>query len=87
MESLSCGVPVAAFAVGGIPEMISPGGVGQSGWLAEKLDVKSLIQGIASYIQMEPLERMKMQEASRISAFANYGAVSIAKRYLEVYRS
>jgi glycosyltransferase involved in cell wall biosynthesis len=87
MESLSCGVPVAAFAVGGIPEMISPGGVGQSGWLAEKLDVKSLIQGIASYIQMEPLERMKMQEASRISAVANYGSVSIAKRYLEFYRS
>jgi len=65
--------------------MISPGGVGQSGWLAEKLDVKSLIQGIASYIQMEPLERKKMQEASRNAAVANYGSLSIAQQYLSLY--
>jgi glycosyltransferase involved in cell wall biosynthesis len=87
MESLSCGVPVAAFAVGGIPEMISQGGNHQTGWLSEKMDVESLIQGIASYIEMEPSKRIKMQEASRNAAVANYGSVSIAKRYLEVYRS
>jgi glycosyltransferase involved in cell wall biosynthesis len=87
MESLSCGVPVAAFAVGGIPEMISPSGDHQTGWLSEKLDVESLIQGIASYIEMEPSKRIKLQVASRNSAVANYGSVSIAQRYLEVYRS
>lgn len=85
MESLSCGVPVAAFAVGGIPEMISPSGDHQTGWLSEKLDVKSLIQGIASYIEMEPSKRIKLQEASRNSAVANYGSVSIAQRYLSLY--
>jgi glycosyltransferase involved in cell wall biosynthesis len=87
MESLSCGVPVAAFAVGGIPEMISQGGNHQTGWLSEKMDVESLIQGIASYIEMEPSKRIKLQEASRSAAIANYGSVSIAQRYLEVYRS
>jgi len=87
MESLSCGVPVAAFAVGGIPEMISQGGDHQTGWLSEKMDVESLIQGIASYIEMEPSKRIKLQEASRSAAIANYGSVSIAQRYLEVYRS
>lgn len=85
MESLSCGVPVAAFAVGGIPEMISPSGDHQTGWLAEKLDVKSLIQGIASYIEMEPLKRLELQEASRKAAVVNYGSVSIAQRYLSLY--
>jgi glycosyltransferase involved in cell wall biosynthesis len=85
MESLSCGVPVAAFAVGGIPEMISPSGDHQTGWLSEKLDVESLIQGIAAYIEMEPSKRIKMQEASRSAAVANYGSVSIAKRYLSLY--
>jgi glycosyltransferase involved in cell wall biosynthesis len=85
MESLSCGVPVAAFAVGGIPEMISPSGVHQSGWLAEKMDVKSLIQGIASYMRMEPSKRIKMQEASRNAAVANYGSLSIAQQYLSLY--
>jgi glycosyltransferase involved in cell wall biosynthesis len=86
MESLSCGVPVAAFAVGGIPEMISPSGVDQSGWLADKLNVKTLIQGIASYMSLEPSKRIKMQEASRNSALANYSSVSIAQRYLSLYR-
>jgi glycosyltransferase involved in cell wall biosynthesis len=86
MESLSCGVPVAAFAVGGIPEMISQGGDHQTGWLSEKMDVESLIQGIAAYIEMEPSKRIKMQEASRSAAVANYGSVSIAKRYLSLYR-
>jgi glycosyltransferase involved in cell wall biosynthesis len=85
MESLSCGVPVAAFAVGGIPEMISQGGDHQTGWLSEKMDVESLIQGIAAYIEMEPSKRIKMQEASRNAAVANYGSVSIAKRYLSLY--
>ena len=85
MESLSCGVPVAAFAVGGIPEMISPSGDHQTGWLAEKLDVKSLIQGIASYIEMVPSKRVKLQEASRNAAVVNYGSVSIAQRYLSLY--
>ena len=86
MESLSCGVPVAAFAVGGIPEMIQSIGVHQTGWLAEKLDVKSLIQGIASYIEMVPSKRVKLQEASRNAAVVNYGSVSIAQRYLSLYR-
>ena len=86
MESLSCGVPVAAFAVGGIPEMISPSGDHQTGWLAEKLDVKSLIQGIASYIEMEQSKRIKLKEASRNAAVVNYGSVSIAQRYLSLYR-
>lgn len=86
MESLSCGVPVAAFAVGGIPEMISPSGVDQSGWLADKLNVKTLIQGIASYMSLEPSKRIKMKEASRNSALANYSSVSIAQRYLSLYR-
>ena len=85
MESLSCGIPVAAFAVGGIPEMISPSGDHQTGWLAEKLDVKSLIQGIASYIEMEASKRVKLQEASRNAAVVNYGSVSIAQRYLSLY--
>ena len=86
MESLSCGVPVAAFTVGGIPEMISPSGDHQTGWLAEKLDVKSLIQGIASYIEMEASKRLELQEASRNAAVVNYGSVSIAQRYVSLYR-
>jgi glycosyltransferase involved in cell wall biosynthesis len=86
MESLSCGKPVAAFAVGGIPEMIVASGEHQTGWLADKLDVESLIQGIATYIEMDAAKRLKMQMASRKAAVLNYSSVTIAERYLMVYR-
>ena len=86
MESLSCGKPVAAFAVGGIPEMIVASGEHQTGWLADKLDVESLIKGIATYIEMNAAKRLKMQMASRKAAVLNYSSVTIAQRYLMVYR-
>ena len=38
-ESLACGTPVLAFAVGGIPEMIQSG---ENGFLATELTGKSL---------------------------------------------
>ena len=86
MESLSCGLPVAAFSVGGIPEMITSSGDGQTGWLAEKLHVEPLIEGIASYIQMGSDERKNLKLASRKSALAKYSSVSIAQHYLDLYQ-
>ena len=38
-ESLACGTPVAAFAVGGIPEMVIPE---KTGFLAERVEAESL---------------------------------------------
>ena len=87
MESLSCGVPVAAFAVGGIPEMISVEAENRTGWLAKKLDVDALIQGIEQYAQMGIAERNQIKENCRVSAIAKYGSEAVAKQYLQVYRA
>ncbi|WP_373399047.1 glycosyltransferase [Algoriphagus halophilus] len=43
IESLSCGVPVVGFKIGGIPDMIDHL---NNGYLAEPLDHKSLAEGI-----------------------------------------
>jgi glycosyltransferase involved in cell wall biosynthesis len=37
-EALACGTPVAAFTIGGVPEMVRPG---VTGWLSETLDATS----------------------------------------------
>lgn len=43
-ESLACGTPVLAFAVGGIPEMVIPG---KTGFLAERVEAQSLGSSLA----------------------------------------
>lgn len=43
IESLSCGVPVVGFKIGGIPDMIAHM---ENGYLAEPRDFKSLAEGI-----------------------------------------
>jgi glycosyltransferase involved in cell wall biosynthesis len=44
LESLACGRPVVAFAVGGLPDMVRPG---QTGWLAAPGDADSLARKLA----------------------------------------
>ena len=85
MESLSCGVPVAAFAVGGIPEMIDSEGGANTGWLAPKLDTQTLIVGIADYFNARAEVRSEMSIRCRLSAIEKYAAAGVAKRYLAVY--
>lgn len=46
-ESLACGTPVLAFAVGGIPEMIRPG---KTGFLASGVTAPCLQQGLESVL-------------------------------------
>ena len=43
VESLSCGVPVAGFAIGGMPEMVQPG---TNGFLAHKISGKALLESM-----------------------------------------
>jgi glycosyltransferase involved in cell wall biosynthesis len=85
MESLSCGVPVAAFAVGGIPEMIESEGGVNTGWLAPKMDTQTLIDGIADYFNARTEVRSALSCRCRLSAIEKYAAAGVAKRYLAVY--
>ena len=60
-ESLACGTPVLAFAVGGIPEMIKPG---ETGFLAARLSPESLAETLASALA-DPEQLRKMRERCR----------------------
>jgi glycosyltransferase involved in cell wall biosynthesis len=85
MESLSCGVPVAAFAVGGIPEMIESTDGRNTGWLAPKMDTQTLIDGIADYFNGNAEMRSEISSRCRSFAIERYAAAGVAKKYLEVY--
>ena len=79
-ESLACGTPVAAFAVGGIPEMIRPG---ETGYLARPHDAADLARGICELLARGGAMRTACAAFAREAYFPE----TVARRHLELYRS
>ncbi|MGD9781183.1 MAG: glycosyltransferase [Kiritimatiellia bacterium] len=79
-ESLACGTPVAAFAVGGIPEMIRPG---ETGFLAQPHDPADLARGICELLARGG----GMRAACAAFARETYAPETVARRHLDLYRS
>jgi glycosyltransferase involved in cell wall biosynthesis len=74
-ESLGCGTPVVAFAVGGVPEVAGGGAVlvepGQSAAMAE-----AVIRALRS-----PAEMAEKASRGREHVEKNYGSVVVAKSF------
>ena len=81
LEALACGVPVAGFPVGAVPEMVRHK---ESGYMAKSFDVNDLAQGI-NWI-LEDKERWgKLSEFARQSVEQRFGLKSVAYQYLSLY--
>jgi glycosyltransferase involved in cell wall biosynthesis len=96
MESLSCGVPVAAFAVGGIPEMLLASGEHQTGFLVPKSGVglvttdifmEQLVHELSEYIVAPESRVDQIKQNCRMFAVQHYSAMQIALAYEQVYRT
>ena len=81
MESLSCGTPVAAFAVGGIPDMVEDM---VNGRLAVPHDTDALARSIA-YILEDKERHACMCIAARQVVEERYALSVVARQYLELY--
>jgi glycosyltransferase involved in cell wall biosynthesis len=82
MESMACGTPVAAFSVGGIPEMVEDG---KNGCLADLFDVHLLADKIASYLNSEEAEKTQKRDQARLSAAEKYEQNIVAAQYKRIY--
>ncbi len=82
MESLSCGVPVIAFNIGGVPEMISHH---KNGYLASLKNSDDLSNGIYDILYKIPMSDLK--ECARKTVIENYSNEIIGKQYLHLYQS
>ncbi len=80
LEAMACEVPVAAFRVGGIPEVVIDR---QTGWLAPLGDIEALARPIIE-VWRHPDRLADMRQAARRRA-ADFDLRRIAPRYQEAY--
>ncbi len=78
MEALSCGTPVVAFDIGGMPDMIKKG---YNGYLAQPFDVDDLAKGIC-----ECCENDELGKNARAYVLEHYNFNRIAEEYMDVYK-
>lgn len=78
-ESLACGTPVVAFAVGGLPEMIQPG---ETGFLATPHDAEDLARQVGAVLERsEPFHAACIEQAHR-----RYAPARIAQQHIQLYK-
>ena len=78
IESLACGVPVVAFNIGGMPDMITSG---TNGFLAEPFSGAGLAQGITKALRDTEL----LGKNARQKAIEDFTPARIAEQYQKVY--
>ncbi len=81
LEAQSCGVPVVAYRVGGIPEVVTD----ETGILAPPYDVGALGEAVASLV-LDPERRDQMGRAARERAVARFRREPAVDRYETYYR-
>jgi glycosyltransferase involved in cell wall biosynthesis len=84
LESLSCGTPVVAYNLGGLPDMVENGITGR---LAREFgDVGSFYQAIAEIIRDKCILE-QIRESARSAALEKYQLAHQANRYISLYQT
>ncbi len=83
MESLSCGTPVVAFHIGGMPDMIEHQ---INGYLAKPFEANDLAEGIMWVLGNSDRTHLLSKQA-RQSVLERYALDVIASNYLSLYQS
>jgi len=81
MEALSCGVPVVASSVGGIPDLVKDK---QTGYLVDKEDVDTFETRLQELLESTE-NAMRMGQKGRKDMVENYDGCKIAERIKNVY--
>lgn len=83
LEAMSCGVPVAGFDTGGIPDMIKEG---ITGHLAKTGDIQDLADSIRKLLVLNTERYNCMSENCRMKAVKEFALNVQAEKYLDLYR-
>jgi hypothetical protein len=81
IESLACGTPVVATAVGGIREALDGPGV-----TAPPGDTERLAEAVVAILRLPAGQRERLKEAARSTAVQKFALSTFADRYWATYR-
>jgi N-acetyl-alpha-D-glucosaminyl L-malate synthase BshA len=81
LEALSAGVPVFAYRVGGLPEVVAEG----TGRLVEPFDVAALAQAVLAAVT-DPAAHAALSAAARTRAITHFRRDTALDRYEACYR-
>jgi glycosyltransferase involved in cell wall biosynthesis len=82
VEAQACGIPVAAFAVGGLRDIVTHR---LTGWLAADCDPALLAEGIV-WLLKDPVRRAAVSAAARQQAVERFSEQVVARQYADLYR-
>ncbi|MGA3169853.1 MAG: glycosyltransferase [Chthoniobacteraceae bacterium] len=83
LEAMACGIPVAGFATGGIPEVVRKG---ETGEIVPKGDVGELRLAVEALLRDDEL-RARLSRQCREKALREYSLPVVAARYLKLYET
>lgn len=84
LEAMAHGIPVAAFKVGGMPDLIVPD---QNGWLVDSGDLSGFAGTVASWKALDPAARAKVGKSARQTVIERFSREAIFPQILDTYRS
>lgn len=82
MESMSCGTPCLAFAIGGMPDLIEHK---QTGYLAQKFNIRDLANGILWIFDKLRIDEL-LGKTCRQKVIQNYHPDVISQKYIIFYK-
>lgn len=82
LEAMSCGIPVAGFDTGGIPDMVENG---ITGFLAETANAKSLANAIHNILLMDKNRYLSMASDCRNKVLNGFSLSHQANKYISIY--
>lgn len=83
VEAMACGTSVAAFRLGGLPDIVDHA---QTGWLAQEEDLADLAEGIA-WLLANPQRLAAINTAARDSALKKFSPNEVVRQYMAVYEA